>query len=214
MSKDIRYYFSVKQSQPDIKHQDIKYQNTSITQTNPNISCKFEAFTDGSAINNGRKNVKAGIGVYFPDSSLGLDNIARNCNLFIKQNPQLKVDKSTNNVAELLAILLAIESLIPYIKTKDDSVVIYSDSEYSINCVTKWSLGWKRAGWKKKGKDKEIKNIEIIKLIFNYCEKFRVKFVHINSHKAEPFPKGSREWLSWYGNDYADKLAVQGAKSI
>ena len=80
--------------------------------------------------------------------------------------------------------------------------------------MTKWALGWKRAGWKKKGNNSEIKNLEIIKRIFNYCEKYRVKFVHINSHKPEPFPKGGPEWMLWYGNDMADKLAVKGAKGL
>lgn len=206
MSKDIRFYFS-------------QHSNNDITPSNSvsekNIeSIKAEAFTDGSAINNGKQWVKAGIGVYFPDKSLNLTDISISCNKFINNNPVYGIQKATNNVAELLAILFAIEKLLEVLDSKECPIVIYSDSEYSINCVTKWAIGWKRAGWKKKGKNSEIKNLEIIKRIFNYCEKYRVKFVHINSHKAEPFPKGGTEWMLWYGNDMADKLAVKGAKGL
>ena len=204
---------------------------------------KLEVFTDGSAINNGNKNVKSGMGIYYPDSSLS-SNKSINCNQFIIDNPQYNITKATNNVAELLAILIAIRDLIPYVKHESQSsntpiIVIYSDSQYSINSVTKWAHGWKKAGWKKKSgkatakslanpktkalalanpkalaKSKnEIKNLEIIKEIYNYCEVYRIKFVHINSHMPEPSDKNSVEWKLWYGNDMADKLAQKAALS-
>jgi len=207
MSKDIRYYFGSNQSIDD--------KSPSLTENKSNKNTiKLEAFTDGSAINNGKKNVLSGIGVFFPDTSLNLVNKAVNCNKFIQKNPKYGI-KPTNNVAELLAILFAIEELLPiaYSMTPKPSLVIYSDSEYSINCITKWSDGWKKAGWKKKG-NAEIKNLEIIKPIYEYYKKNKIRFVHVNSHKAEPYPKGSESWQLWYGNDMADKLAVQGAKSF
>ena len=55
-------------------------------------------YTDGSCINNGKKNAKAGIGVYF-----GKDD-KRNISKRIK-------GKQTNNIAELKAILKAIKIL-------------------------------------------------------------------------------------------------------
>ena len=219
--------------------------DTTATTSKPNTetletSHKLEVFTDGSAINNGNKNVKGGMGIYYPDSSLS-SNKAINCNQFIIDNPQYNITKATNNVAELLAILIAIRDLIPYVKhepqlSNTPIIVIYSDSQYSINSVTKWAHGWKKAGWKKKsGKAKkalalakpkalglakalakpknEIKNLEIIKEIYNYCEVYRIKFVHINSHMPEPPDKNSVEWKLWYGNDMADKLAQKAALS-
>lgn len=216
--------------------------NTTATTSKPNTETletyhKLEVFTDGSAINNGNKNVKSGMGIYYPDSSLS-SNKAINCNQFIIDNPQYNITKATNNVAELLAILIAIRDLIPYVKhepqlSNTPIIVIYSDSQYSINSVTKWAHGWKKAGWKKKsGKAKtkalanpkakakslaksknEIKNLEIIKEIYNYCEVYRIKFVHINSHMPEPSDKNSVEWKLWYGNDMADKLAQKAALS-
>ena len=161
MSKDIRYYFG--SSNTNEKINDIS-SNQSENKQNKN-TIKLEAFTDGSAINNGKKNVLSGIGVFYPDCSLNLVNKAVNCNKFIQKNPKYGI-KPTNNVAELLAILFAIEDLLPIAYTKDpvSSLVIYSDSEYSINCITKWADSWKKAGWKKKDQA-EIKNLEIIKPI-------------------------------------------------
>ena len=210
MSKDIRYYFGSSNTNQQI----IDASANQLASTTNENSLKLEAFTDGSAINNGKKNVLSGIGVFYPDTSLNLVNKAVNCNKFIQKNPKYSI-KPTNNVAELLAILFAIEDLLPIAFAKDPipSLVIYSDSEYSINCITKWADGWKKAGWKKKG-NAEIKNLEIIKIIYSYYKKNKIRFVHVNSHQAEPYPKGSERWQLWYGNDMADKLAVQGAKSF
>ena len=33
---------------------------------------------------------------------------------------------------------------------------IFTDSEFWINVITKWSLGWERAGWRKKGGEIKI----------------------------------------------------------
>ena len=62
MSKDIRYYFG--SSNTNEKINDIS-SNQSENKQNKN-TIKLEAFTDGSAINNGKKNVLSGIGVFYP----------------------------------------------------------------------------------------------------------------------------------------------------
>jgi ribonuclease HI len=93
-------------------------------------------------------------------------------------------------------------------------IILYSDSEYSINCISKWAPNWERNGWQKKGgkkADREIKNVELIKKLYKAYTTQRIKFVHINSHLKEPSNKNSVEWRLWYGNDMADRLAKQGA---
>lgn len=171
---------------------------------------KLEAFTDGSALNNGKTNIKSGIGVYFPDDSI--DNISINTQLYLDSDPLFFDLKPSNNVAELLAILIAIKILVSLqIKNNISKIiVIFSDSEYSINCITKWAIGWQKNGWIKKNKQ-PIKNIQIIKKIVELTTKYRIKFVHVNSHMPEPIPKYSPKWLIWEGNDRADKLANKGA---
>lgn len=50
--------------------------------------------------------------------------------------------RQTNNTMELTAILKALE-----LRKRDVATIIYSDSQYAINCVTAWWKGWKRNGW-------------------------------------------------------------------
>ena len=86
---------------------------------------KIIIFTDGACVNNGKRNAKGGVGIYYQDS--------------VKPNVSicLKGSKPTNNKAELTAIKMAIESC-----EDDDEIIIYTDSEYAINCTTKWAPGW------------------------------------------------------------------------
>ncbi len=42
--------------------------------------------------------------------------------------------------------------------------VIYSDSEFWINVVTKWAPSWEKRGWTKKGGD--IKNLDIVRELY------------------------------------------------
>ena len=209
MSKDIRFYFS--QNNLNIKNntdnENIE-NNIHKQEKNINKEIKVEAFTDGSAINNGKIKVRSGIGVYFPRDDI--ENISINCNRFIEKNKKYGISKATNNVAELLAILLAIEQII--VTTKCENIILYSDSEYSINSITKWCKGWEKNNWKKKG-NINIKNIEIIKKIYEYYKKYRIRFVHVNSHMPEPYPKFTPKWMIWDGNDKADNLAKLGGES-
>jgi ribonuclease HI len=51
----------------------------------------------------------------------------------------------TNNQGELMAVIDLFEST----AGEDDDLVIFCDSQYVINAVTKWMPGWKRKGWRK-----------------------------------------------------------------
>ena len=183
-------------------------------------SITYEAFTDGSTLGNGGRNAIGGIGVYFPDQ-LNLKNVALNYAKFVIENPLLELNGATNNITELLGISIAIQVLTSKFKKEHPNedisklrIIIYSDSEYSINCITKWAPSWEKNGWKKKGgkkTDREIKNLELIKKLYKAYTTQRIKFVHINSHLKEPSNRNSVEWRLWHGNDMADRLAKQGA---
>ena len=64
--------------------------------------------------------------------------------------------KTTNNRMELLAVIVAIESL----KTKDIPVKVYSDSKYVIDSITK---GWLDSWIMKKFKGSGAWNLPVIK---------------------------------------------------
>src|SRR5258708_2448502 len=60
---------------------------------------------------------------------------------------------TTNIRMEGLALVAALKH------ASGESCEIYTDSEFWINVITKWSLAWEKNGWKKKGD--EIKNLDI-----------------------------------------------------
>lgn len=140
-------------------------------------------YTDGSCTDNGKKNARAGIGIYFTE------NDPRNL------SEELEGEYLTNNIAELTAILMVFKLLKKEIKS-NTLINIYSDSEYSINSITKWYPDWV----KKKTFDGK-KNIELIKKIYKLFQKYQnVKLLYIKAHT------GLKDEHS-IGNENADTLA-------
>jgi ribonuclease HI len=101
----------------------------------------------------------------------------------------------TNNTAELHALhqglLLAQEQI-----AKGKTAAVFSDSQYSIQCVIQWAISWEKAGWKKKGG--EIKNLELIKDIYALHQtlKDKVQVLHVNGH------------VGLQGNELADRMSM------
>nr|URM62132.1 ribonuclease H [Mimivirus sp.] len=95
-------------------------------------------FTDGSCVNNGRKHAVGGIGIHFPDRTL--NDISR---IFTK-------GCCTNQRTELYAILYAIKYVHSEIGLQNCILNIFTDSQYSINCITKWVPAWIKNNWKTK----------------------------------------------------------------
>lgn len=102
----------------------------------------------------------------------------------------------TNNTAELNGLLTALRYA-KHILAQSKPIEIFSDSKYSIDCITKWAKGWKSKGWKR-GKNEEIKNLEIIKSCYNlYMELHSyIKISHVKGH------------ADIEGNELADRMAV------
>lgn len=97
--------------------------------------------------------------------------------------------KTTNNRMEILAVLVVLRS----IKSKIDTLTIYTDSMYVIGCAT---LGWKRnknlAMWNMF--DSEL--ARVAKLCPN------IQFQHVKGHS-------NNQW-----NNYVDKLAVNASQEL
>jgi|GEM_PF-60931 len=55
--------------------------------------------------------------------------------------------RTTNNRMELTAAIEALELLA--VRGSEDPVLVYTDSSYVVNGVTKWAAAWRRRGWKK-----------------------------------------------------------------
>jgi len=146
-----------------------------------NLECEY-VYTDGSCSNNGRPNAVAGIGVYFKEGD------SRN----VSERVQ---GKQSNNTAELGAIR-RVYNILEQDILSGKRIVIVSDSEYAIRCVT--SYGEKCA--KKLWKD-NIPNKELVKELYELYSKLpNIQFIHVLAHTG-------KQDIHSLGNDGADKLA-------
>ena len=208
---DIRKYFNIPIHQSFVKadesNKDDSTDNHSVGVKNENNDESesqrqvHKVFTDGSTFNNGKKKMKqyGGIGVFFGDGD------SRNVSRILEGS------KITNNVAELTACLTAIEiitSMNDY--SLMDSVVIYTDSEYMINSITKWAHSWIKNNWQTKNK-KPVQNKDLILKIYNLHKKHNIYFKHVKAHQSMPSNKYSNAYKLWYGNHMADKLATDAS---
>src|SRR5688572_6927608 len=100
----------------------------------------------------------------------------------------------TNNMGELTAVL----DLLQHTAHLDDDLVVYCDSTYVINSVTKWMAGWKRRGWRK-GDGKPVLNVEIMIALDEAMAGRRVRFAWVKGHSGHPL------------NEAADRLANSAA---
>ena len=98
--------------------------------------------------------------------------------------------QGTNNLGELTAILRLLEAT----AETGEELHILADSQYAINVVSKWRLGWKKRGWTKADK-KPIKNLELIQEIDRAMEGRRVTFEWVKGHAGH------------HMNERADNLA-------
>jgi ribonuclease HI len=127
-------------------------------------------YVDGACKKNGKSGAKCGIGIFF-----GKDD-SRNISMSLKGVNQ------TNNVAELMSILYALDICINTGDIINESFIIFSDSKYSINCVTDWIHNWKKNNWKTSNKE-PVKNKEIIESIYDKMIKFKyLEFKYIKAH--------------------------------
>lgn len=161
-------------------------------------------FTDGSTLNNQEKgNRKGGVGVFFGESD------DRNISLPLKETSELKV---TNQVAELMAPICAIEKILSSQKLLNSKIVIYTDSMYVRNIVHLWADNWEKKNWLKSDK-KPVDNIVLVKKLYYLSKNVNVEFRHCKSHQKEP-KKEDENYFIWYGNNQADKLAVTATELI
>lgn len=98
----------------------------------------------------------------------------------------------TNNIAELYAILKVVTKLSDY-----DSILIRTDSNYSITAISAYGPDWKKNGWKDKH-GKPVPNAELIDEIMDLIEGDWVDFEHVDGHAGEEY------------NEMADVLASRG----
>jgi ribonuclease HI len=88
---------------------------------------------------------------------------------------------ATNNQGELMAVL----QLFRATAHVDDDLLILCDSQYVINCITKWMPGWKKKGWRK-ADGKPVMNVELLKEIDEALKGRRYRFEWVKGHANHP----------------------------
>jgi ribonuclease HI len=170
----------------------INYNKFSTNTLSSILNTPIYIFCDGGVKNNGKPNSIGAYSVYFHHPEYHEFNITE------------EVQKPTNNKAELSGIRKICEILHNHPDIfKDKEIIICSDSNYSIKCVTVWYKRWQTNNWQTANKE-PVKNKEIIEQIINILDIIPVSFKHIYSHKKEPSDKNTIEWLLWNGNNIVD----------
>jgi ribonuclease HI len=84
----------------------------------------------------------------------------------------------TNNQGELMAVLDLFRSTA---HVPDEELKILCDSQYVINCITKWMPGWKRKGWRK-ADGKPVLNVDLLKDIDQAIVGRKYSFEWVKGH--------------------------------
>lgn len=97
--------------------------------------------------------------------------------------------KTTNNRMELMAAIMALESL-----KRPCDVTLATDSVYLKKGMTEWLRNWKRRDWKTSDK-KPVKNKDLWQRLEKAVERHRLRWQWIKGHSGHP------------ENERADQLA-------
>lgn len=141
-----------------------------------NTSDNIIVYTDGSCCDN--------VGGY---GCVIIDNVSKT---MTKCYGRVPYTPCTNNIAELYAVLSALEST-------QGKITIYTDSKYTIGCLTQWINSWMNNGWKT-STGNLVQNKELIQQIYDLMRSRHVTFNHVYGHTGNTF------------NELADKLAEYG----
>ncbi|MBE2893651.1 ribonuclease HI [Spirabiliibacterium falconis] len=143
------------------------------------MSDKIEIYTDGSCLGNPGAG---GVGVL----------------LRYKQHEKTISQgyfRSTNNRMELLAVILALESL-----KRPCQVALFSDSQYMKNGINQWIHNWKRNNWRTASKQ-PVKNQDLWQRLDHAIARHRIEWHWVKGHAGH------------LENERVDALARQGAEN-
>lgn len=97
-------------------------------------------------------------------------------------------DDSTNIRMEGMALIAALKL------AGVDECEIYTDSEFWINVITKWSIKWQADGWRKKGG--EIKNLDIVQEVCPLYRASKAKLIWTRAHVGTEGNELADEWAN------------------
>lgn len=101
-------------------------------------------------------------------------------------------ENTTNNRMELMAAIKALEYI-----DQSDEIILFTDSNYVKDGITKWIHNWKKNNWKTAAK-KPVKNSDLWERLDTLHSKRNVVWKWVKGHSGHP------------GNERADELARMG----
>ena len=104
--------------------------------------------------------------------------------------------ETTNNRMELMAAIVALESL-----TRPCRVRLTTDSQYVMKGITEWLANWKKRGWKTAGKQ-PVKNVDLWQRLDKALAPHDVEWAWVKGHSGHP------------ENERADALANRGIDEL
>jgi ribonuclease HI len=105
--------------------------------------------------------------------------------------------RTTNNRMELLACIAGLSAI-----KKASAILVYSDSKYVVNGITKgWARKWKANGWVKSNKEPAL-NPDLWDQLLKLCNKHDVVFQWVKGHAGVA------------GNERCDQLATEAASGV
>lgn len=87
---------------------------------------------------------------------------------------------STNNRMELMAAIMALETL-----TEPCQILLHTDSQYVRQGITEWMPGWVRRGWKTSGGD-PVKNRELWERLHAATQRHSIEWRWVKGHNGDP----------------------------
>lgn len=103
---------------------------------------------------------------------------------------------TTNNRMELMAAIIALESL-----TRPCRVHLTTDSQYVMKGITEWMANWKKRGWKTAGRT-PVKNVDLWQRLDKALAPHEVTWEWVRGHTGHP------------ENERADELANKGIDEL
>jgi ribonuclease HI len=139
-------------------------------------------YTDGACVGNPGPG-GWGVAIYFQDGSV--------------HEMGASAPATTNNRMEMQAAIAALEFLAA--TQPQESVTLYTDSEYLINGITKWIKGWKRKGWKT-SQGQSVLNQDLWEILDRLNHR-GINWQHVRGHNGN------------VGNERCDEIARAFASS-
>lgn len=97
-------------------------------------------------------------------------------------------DMSTNIRMEGRAIIAALND------AGINECEVFTDSEFWVNVITKWGIGWENNGWTKK--NGEIQNLDLVKEVIALYKKSNAKIIWVRGHVGNITNELADKWAN------------------